>query len=62
MKIVKGSLSDQRQFVTTESRIKMMKKGLKRLDKKVKVKSKIYDATDWSANNLNIHIDEYFKK
>ena len=62
MKIVKGSLSDQRQFVTTESRIKMMKKGLKRLDKKVKVKSKIHDATDWSANNLNIHIEEYLKK
>ena len=34
----------------------------KRLDKKVKVNSRIYDVTDWLANNFNTHIAQHFKK
>ena len=35
----------------------------KRLDKKVKVKPKIYDVTHWDTNNCNAHIiTQYLKK
>ena len=34
----------------------------KRLDKKVKVNSKIYDVTDWTAYDYNTHIARYLKK
>ena len=34
----------------------------KRLDKKVKVNFKIYNATHWATNNHNIHIAEYLKE
>ena len=34
----------------------------KRLDKKVKVNSKIYDVTDRTTNNYNTHIVQYLKK
>ena len=34
----------------------------KRLDKKVKVNSKVYDVTDWTANNYNTDIAQYLKK
>ena len=34
----------------------------KRLDKKVKLNSKIYDISDWTANNYNTHIAQYLKK
>ena len=33
----------------------------KRLDKKAMVDFKIYDVTDWKANNCNTHIAQYFK-
>ena len=34
----------------------------KRLDKKAMLNFKIYDVTDWTANNCNIHITQYLKK
>ena len=34
----------------------------KRLDKKAKVNSKIYDVTDWTTNNSNTHTAQYLKK
>ena len=34
----------------------------KRLDKKFKVNSKIYDATSRKTNNFNTHIAQYLKK
>ena len=34
----------------------------KRLDKKVKVNSKIYDVTDWTTYDYNTHIARYLKK
>ena len=34
----------------------------KRLDKKVKFNSKIYDVTSWAPNNYNTHIAQYPKK
>ena len=34
----------------------------KRLDKKVKVNSKLYDITDRTTNNYNTHIPQYLKK
>ena len=34
----------------------------KRLNKKAKVNFKIYDVTDWTRNNYNIHIAQYLKK
>ena len=34
----------------------------KRFDKKAKINFKIYDVTDWIANNYNTYIAEYFKK
>ena len=34
----------------------------KRLDKKVKVNSNIYDVTDWTTNNYNTNIAQYLKK
>ena len=34
----------------------------KLLDKKVTANSKIYDVVDWTANNHNTHIAQYFKK
>ena len=33
-----------------------------RLHIKVKLNSKIYDVTDWTANNYNIHIAQHLKK
>ena len=33
----------------------------KRLDKKAMVDFKIYDVTDWKANNCNTHIAQHFK-
>ena len=30
--------------------------------KKAKVNFMIYDVTDWTTNNYNIHIAQYFKK
>ena len=34
----------------------------RRLDKKTKVNFKIHDFADWTTNNYNTHIDQYFKK
>ena len=34
----------------------------KQLDKKAMVNFAIYDATDWTTNNLNTHITQYLKK
>ena len=34
----------------------------KRLDKKVKVESKIRDLTDWTTNNYHSHVAQYIKK
>ena len=34
----------------------------KRLDKKFKVNSKIYDVTDWSTNNYSLQIVQYLKE
>ena len=34
----------------------------KRLDKKAKVNSKLYDITDRTTNNYNTHIPQYLKK
>ena len=34
----------------------------KRLDKKAKGYFKIYDVTDWTANNFNTHNAQYLKK
>ena len=34
----------------------------KQLDKKVKVNFKIYNVTDWTANNYNTQITQYLKK
>ena len=34
----------------------------KRLDKKAKVNFKIYGFTDWTTNNYNTRIAQYFKK
>ena len=34
----------------------------KRLDKKARVNFKIYDVTDWTANNYITHIADYLKK
>ena len=34
----------------------------KRLDKKFKVNSKIYDVTDWTANNYSLQIVQYLKE
>ena len=34
----------------------------KRLDKKVKVNSNIYDISDWTTNNYNTPIAQYLKK
>ena len=34
----------------------------KQLDRKAKVNIKIYDVSDWVANNSNTHIDQYLKK
>ena len=33
-----------------------------RLDKKAKINFKIYDVTNWKANNCDSHIAQYFKK
>ena len=35
---------------------------VKRLDEKARVNLKIYDVTDWKANNYNTYISEHFKK
>ena len=32
------------------------------LDKKAMVNFRIYDATDWTKNNYNVHIHQYLKK
>ena len=34
----------------------------KRLDKKVKVNSKIYNVTEWTANDYSMHIAQYLKQ
>ena len=34
----------------------------KLVDMKAKVNFKIYDVTDWQANNYNTHITQYLKK
>ena len=34
----------------------------KRLDKKAKTNFKINGATDWEANNCNVHIAQFLKK
>ena len=34
----------------------------KQLDKKAMANFKIYDTTDWTANNYNTHITQYLKK
>ena len=65
--LIKGPLSGLKLFLTTESLLKMLKALFvleiftflpclfgyveKRLGKKVKVNSKIYDFTDWATNN-----------
>ena len=33
----------------------------KQLDKVAKVNFKIYDVTDWTANNYNTHFGQYLK-
>ena len=34
----------------------------KMVDKKAIVNFKIYDVTDWTTNNYNTHVTQYFKK
>ena len=34
----------------------------KRLNKKAKVNFKIYDVKNWTTNNYNTHVAQYFKK
>ena len=34
----------------------------KRLDKKATVNCRIYDVTDWTTSNCNLHIIQYLKK
>ena len=34
----------------------------KTVDKKAIVNFKIYDVTDWTTNNYNTHVTQYFKK
>ena len=63
----KGALPDLKQFLATESPLKMMKNNKEDrvnpifLDKKDRANFKLYDLTAWLTNNSNTHIVQYLE-